>query len=179
MSPTIFSILSLAALASLAPTALAQSSGTATILNSCPFPIYLQHIDQLSASPLLALAPGGSYSEPISTNPGVALTIWNSPDQSQPDTELDYNLVPSGQYQGLYFGLGVSQGAVSAFETFGFGVSPVLASGGDGGVNCGGLWCEAGNEREVCESVGVTNTCTTDAGLEFVLCSDDGAAGAK
>ena len=90
-----------------------------------------------------------------------------------------YNLVPSGQYQGLYFGLGVSQGAVSAFETFGFGVSPVIASGGDGGVNCGGLWCEAGDEREVCESVGVTNTCTTDAGLEFVLCSDDGEAGAK
>ena len=109
----------------------------------------------------------------------MALKIWNSPDQSQPDTELDYNLVPSGQYQGLYFGLGVSQGAVSAFETFGFGVSPVIASGGDGGVNCGGLWCEAGDEREVCGSVGVTNTCTTDAGLEFVLCSDDGAAGAK
>jgi hypothetical protein len=150
-------------LASLLSTAFA---GTAYITNDCNSTVYVQHVDQVSApGPLMALAAGGVYSEPIvSSQPGVALKVWNSTDVSQPSTELDFTLTDTGAYQALYWGLGGS--ADTPFAPYGFGIIP---SGAVAGSSCDWDFCSA-NEVP-CGNLPGTRACPVGSDLNLYVCS--------
>jgi hypothetical protein len=155
MSSKILAILSFAT---------AALAGSAYVTNDCKFPVFVQHVDQLGAGPVVQLAAGGQYKEPVSSNPGVAIKAWTSSNTGNPDTELDYTLTTTGNYQGLYYSLGGANSA-SQFEPYGYGVIP---SGADG-KSCVWDFCNAGTAN--CGNVGAVKVCPTSADLNFYLCS--------
>lgn len=162
MSTKFLTLLGLAA-TSFTSTVLAQ--GNSYVTNDCPNSIYIQYVDQVvGATGLVELAAGApSWTMPISTNPGVAIKVWNSTDTSMSPIELDYTLQASGDYQALYYNLGAETD--SAFTAAGYGIIP---SNVDGGA-CSWDFCSAGVQN--CGNAAVTHTCPVGSDLNLYVCS--------
>lgn len=140
----------LLALAALTTAALA---GNAYVTNDCSYTVYVQHVDSTGSGPLVSLAAGGQYSEPVSSNPGSVLKVWNTTDTSGPLSELDYTSTTTGDYQGLYYAIGGS-GNDSPFTSSGYGIIP---SNVGSLSSCVWDFCSAGVEN--CPNFGQTKVC--------------------
>ncbi|PGG95006.1 hypothetical protein AJ79_10322 [Helicocarpus griseus UAMH5409] len=91
-----FTPLFLGALAALAPAV--QAVGNATVINNCPFPVYLTWVGQCQGPEVTLNAEGGRYIETFTRDPvsgGIALKITRvqgGVSQGAPQTIYAYNL---------------------------------------------------------------------------------------